>query len=106
MFSLGLKNYFRRSIYKFEFMLAVGTTIHCFPPFYRTTFTYFQGLRVARLLKSSPLLENFIYKVFSFVNKYVFGYLFIINYVDFWSRKESWQFDSLYNVFTINYFVY
>jgi hypothetical protein len=61
--SLGFKNYIKRSIFKFEFMLAVGTTIHCFPPFYRGPFTYFQVLRVARLLKSSPLLEDFINKV-------------------------------------------
>ncbi|CAF4823374.1 unnamed protein product [Rotaria sp. Silwood1] len=62
--SMGFKNYIRRSIYKFEFMLAVGTTIHCFPSFYRSSFTYFQVLRVARLLKSSPLLEDFLYKIF------------------------------------------
>ena len=44
-------------------MLAVGTTIHCIPYFYRSVFTYFQVLRVARLLKSSPLLEDFLNKV-------------------------------------------
>ncbi len=63
IFSLGFKNYIRRSIFKFEFMLAIGTAIHCLPPFYRSAFTYFQVLRVARLLKSSPLLETFINKV-------------------------------------------
>ena len=61
--SLGFKNYIRRSIFKFEFMLAIGTTLHCFRPFYRSTFTIFQVLRVARLLKSSPLLEDFLNKV-------------------------------------------
>jgi len=63
IFSLGFKNYIRRSIFKFEFMLAIGTTLHCFPPLYRSAFTYFQVLRVARLLKSSPLLEDFLNKV-------------------------------------------
>mgnify|MGYP001114927233 CR=1 FL=1 len=63
IFSLGFKNYIRRSIFKFEFMLAIGTTIHCIPRFYRSAFTYFQVLRVARLLKSSPLLEDFLNKV-------------------------------------------
>ena len=63
IFSLGFQNYIRRSIFKFEFMLAIGTTLHCFPRFYRTAFTYFQVLRVARLLKSSPLLEDFLNKV-------------------------------------------
>ena len=60
---MGFKNYIRRSIFKFEFMLVIGTTIHCFPSFYRSIFTYFQVLRVARLLKSSPLLEDFLNKV-------------------------------------------
>ncbi|CAF2374451.1 unnamed protein product [Rotaria sp. Silwood2] len=64
IFSMGFKNYIRRSIFKFEFMLAVGTTLHCFPSFYRSHFTYFQVLRVARLLKSSPLLEDFLNKIF------------------------------------------
>ncbi|CAF1146613.1 unnamed protein product [Adineta steineri] len=64
IFSLGFKNYIRRSIFKFEFMLALGTTVHCFTPFYRSAFTYFQVLRVARLLKSSPLLEDFLNKIF------------------------------------------
>ncbi len=63
IFSLGFKNYIRRSIFKFEFTLAVGTTLHCLPPLYRSAFTYFQVLRVARLLKSSPLLEDFLNKV-------------------------------------------
>jgi hypothetical protein len=63
IFSLGFKNYIRRSIFKFEFMLAIGTTLHCIPPFYRSSFTSFQVLRVARLLKSSPLLEDFLNKV-------------------------------------------
>ncbi|CAF3650795.1 unnamed protein product, partial [Rotaria sp. Silwood1] len=62
--SMGFRNYIRRSTLKFEFILAVGTTLHCFPSFYRSGFTYFQVLRVARLLKSSPLLEDFLYKIF------------------------------------------
>ncbi|CAF3718555.1 unnamed protein product [Rotaria sp. Silwood1] len=62
--SMGFKNYFQRSIFIFEFMLAVGTTLHCVPSFYRSAFTYFQVLRVARLLKSIPLLENFLSKIF------------------------------------------
>ncbi len=63
MFSLGFKNYIRRSIFKFELVLAIGTTLHCIPQLYRSAFTYFQVLRVARLLKSSPLLEVFLNKV-------------------------------------------
>ena len=64
IFTLGFKNYIRRSIFKFEFMLAVGTTLHCIPDLYRNgCFTCFQVLRVTRLLKSSPLLEDFLNKV-------------------------------------------
>jgi hypothetical protein len=82
IFSLGFKNYIRRSIFKFEFMLAIGTTLHCIPPLYRSAFTYFQVLRVARLLKSSPLLEDFLNKVHHF-NPIIFFKNFIN--LDFWS---------------------
>jgi hypothetical protein len=68
IFTLGFKNYIKRSIFKFEFMLAIGTTLHCIPLFYRSAFTYFQVLRVARLLKSSPLLEDFLNKVNYFLH--------------------------------------
>ncbi|CAF3639514.1 unnamed protein product [Adineta steineri] len=65
IFTIGFKNYIRRSIFKFELMLAIGTTLHCIPMLYRSAFlTYFQVLRVARLLKSSPLLETFLNKIF------------------------------------------
>ena len=39
---LGIHGYFRRSIHKFELTLALGTTLHIIPAFYRTHFTYFQ----------------------------------------------------------------
>ncbi len=60
-------------------MLAVGTTIHCFPKFYRSPFTYFQVLRVARLLKSSPLLEDFLNKVYHYF--YVLSEIFNFDFV-------------------------
>jgi hypothetical protein len=69
-------------------MLAIGTTIHCLPPFYRSAFTYFQVLRVARLLKSSPLLEDFLNKVNHF-NRKLFKKKGFIN-LDFWSREKTW----------------
>jgi len=84
IFSLGFKNYIRRSIFKFEFMLAVGTTLHCFPQLYRSAFTYFQVLRVARLLKSSPLLEDFLNKVNHSNQDFLF--FKILFDLDFWSR--------------------
>ena len=86
IFSLGFKNYIRRSIFKFEFMLAIGTTIHCLPFFYRSTFTIFQVLRVARLLKSSPLLEDFLNKVK--INS--IGRRIIPIDLDLWSGKKTW----------------
>ncbi|CAH1967575.1 unnamed protein product [Acanthoscelides obtectus] len=61
---LGWRGYWKHSIHKFELLLAVGTTIHIIPGFYMTGFTYFQVLRVVRLIKASPLLEDFVYKIF------------------------------------------
>jgi len=39
---LGLRGYLRRSLHKFELLLAIGTTIHLIPRLYRSQFTYFQ----------------------------------------------------------------
>ncbi|KAG5889289.1 hypothetical protein JTB14_007050 [Gonioctena quinquepunctata] len=61
---LSWRGYWKHSIHKFELLLAVGTTIHIIPGFYMTGFTYFQVLRVVRLIKASPLLEDFVYKIF------------------------------------------
>ncbi|VEN39964.1 unnamed protein product [Callosobruchus maculatus] len=61
---LGWRGYWKHSIHKFELLLAIGTTIHIIPGFYMTGFTYFQVLRVVRLIKASPLLEDFVYKIF------------------------------------------
>jgi sodium leak channel non-selective protein len=66
IFCLGFKSYIKRSIYKFEFILAIGTTIRLIPFIYQTEFTYFQVLRIVRLIKSSPMLENFVNKVKTF----------------------------------------
>lgn len=79
---LGWRGYWKHSIHKFELLLSIGTTIHVIPGFYMTGFTYFQVkqpkkssqssiksthlqvLRVVRLIKASPLLEDFVYKIF------------------------------------------
>ncbi|XP_032668813.1 sodium leak channel non-selective protein-like [Odontomachus brunneus] len=61
---LGFRSYFKHSIHKFELLLAVGTTIHILPFCYLSGFTYFQVLRVVRLIKASPMLEDFVYKIF------------------------------------------
>ena len=46
MFCLGFKAYIKRSIYKFEFILAIGTTLRLIPFLYQTEFTYFQVILV------------------------------------------------------------
>ncbi|XP_065156666.1 sodium leak channel NALCN isoform X2 [Atheta coriaria] len=61
---LGWRGYWKHSIHKFELLLAIGTSIHIIPYFYMSGFTYFQVLRVVRLIKASPLLEDFVYKIF------------------------------------------
>ncbi|CAF0718540.1 unnamed protein product [Brachionus calyciflorus] len=61
---LGFKSYIQRSIYKFEFILAVFTTLRLIPGLYQTELTYFQVLRIFRLIKSSPMLEDFVNKIF------------------------------------------
>ncbi|XP_053950819.1 sodium leak channel NALCN isoform X1 [Anastrepha ludens] len=64
IYCLGWRGYYKHSIHKFELLLAVGTTIHIVPMFYLSGFTYFQVLRVVRLIKASPMLEGFVYKIF------------------------------------------
>ncbi|VVC28002.1 Hypothetical protein CINCED_3A019232 [Cinara cedri] len=64
MILLGFNEYFKHSYHKFEIMLAVGTTLHIVPQFYLSGLTYFQVLRIVRLIKASPMLEDFVYKIF------------------------------------------
>lgn len=47
---LGFKPYFSRSIFKFELLLAIGTTLHLLPKFYLSFLTYFQVRRHSRQL--------------------------------------------------------
>ncbi|KAG8230126.1 hypothetical protein J437_LFUL010618, partial [Ladona fulva] len=61
---LGFRGYFRQSIHKFELLLAIGTTLHIIPALYLSGLTYFQVLRIVRLIKASPMLEDFVYKIF------------------------------------------
>ncbi|KAK4471531.1 hypothetical protein MN116_004951 [Schistosoma mekongi] len=61
---LGWSNYWHRSLFKFELFLCVGTTIHCIPMIYRTEFTFLSVLRIVRLIKASPMLEDFCFKIF------------------------------------------
>ncbi|KAI3356427.1 hypothetical protein L3Q82_017640, partial [Scortum barcoo] len=89
---LGFTGYISSSLHKFESLLVVGTTLHIYPDLYHSQFTYFQFfksnwklsaysswesiphslsllifcqvLRVVRLIKISPALEDFVYKIF------------------------------------------
>uniref|UniRef100_A0AC34QHG3 Ion transport domain-containing protein n=1 Tax=Panagrolaimus sp. JU765 TaxID=591449 RepID=A0AC34QHG3_9BILA len=62
----GFKTYWKRNIFKFELLLCVGSTLNTIKYFYeRNVFTYFQCFRLFRLIKASPMLEDFVYKIFS-----------------------------------------
>lgn len=64
LWSYGFNQFYKRSIHKFEMLLAIGTTIHIIPGLFLTMFDYFQVLRVVRLIKASPVLEEFVSKIF------------------------------------------
>ena len=55
-----------RTIHKFEFLLAITTTIHMLPidGIFLSWISIFMVLRVLRLIKVSPMLEDFVYKIF------------------------------------------
>lgn len=60
----GFGAFWRRNIYKFELILCIGSSLNCIRFFYdRNIFTYFQVFRLLRLIKASPMLEDFVYKV-------------------------------------------
>ncbi|XP_013387130.1 sodium leak channel non-selective protein-like, partial [Lingula anatina] len=65
---LGFRGYLKRSLHKFELMLAVGTSLHVVPGLYESSvayfLAYFQVLRCVRLIKASPMLEDFCWKIF------------------------------------------
>ncbi|XP_059160576.1 sodium leak channel NALCN-like isoform X2 [Physella acuta] len=61
---LGLKGYLKRSLHVFELVLVIGTAMHIIPELYRSAFTCFQVMRLFRLIKASPMLEGFCFKIF------------------------------------------
>ncbi|KAI1709388.1 ion transport protein [Ditylenchus destructor] len=65
--TIGLtwSGYFRRGQHKFELLLCVGSACNIIPSLYGSNvFTYFQVFRLVRLIKASPMLEDFVYKIF------------------------------------------
>jgi len=61
---LGFHCYWTRTSHRFEFFLALGCTVHVIPSFFMTELADFQVFRVIRLIKASPVLEDFAYKSF------------------------------------------
>ncbi|CAJ0935665.1 unnamed protein product, partial [Mesorhabditis belari] len=65
IFGYGWSAFIRRGQHKFEIILCIGSTLNCIKYLYQTNvFTYFQVFRVVRLIKASPMLEDFVYKIF------------------------------------------
>ncbi|XP_053209905.1 sodium leak channel NALCN-like isoform X1 [Panonychus citri] len=60
----GAKGYYRLTFHKFELTLAVMTTLHIIPDLFLSMLAFFQVLRVVRLIKASPVLEDFVSKIF------------------------------------------
>lgn len=61
---LRWSGYIRRGQHKFELVLCAGSTLNVLPTLYESNvFTYFQVFRILRLIKASPMLEDFVYKV-------------------------------------------
>jgi len=61
---LGFHYYWTRASHRFELVLAICCTIHIIPPLFMTELADFQVFRVVRLIKASPVLEDFAYKSF------------------------------------------
>uniref|UniRef100_A0A915HXW0 Ion transport domain-containing protein n=1 Tax=Romanomermis culicivorax TaxID=13658 RepID=A0A915HXW0_ROMCU len=62
---LGWKSYAKRALHKFELTLCIGSSLNIIKPFYdKNIFTFFQVFRIVRLTKASPMLEDFVYKIF------------------------------------------
>ncbi|KAI6235562.1 Sodium leak channel non-selective protein [Aphelenchoides besseyi] len=65
LIALSWSGYIKRGAFKFELILCVGSTFNIVPVLYGThIFTYFQVFRIIRLIKASPMLEDFLYKIF------------------------------------------
>lgn len=66
IFCFSFNGYISRTIHKFELMLAIMTTIHVLPinGMFLSGISIFQVMRVLRLIKASPMLEEFVYKIF------------------------------------------
>lgn len=64
---MGLRGYFMRSTYRYEAFLALVTTINTIQSV--ALLRSVSVLRIIRLVKLSPTLEGFVYKV-QYLNRY------------------------------------
>uniref|UniRef100_A0AC35TIY1 Sodium leak channel non-selective protein n=1 Tax=Rhabditophanes sp. KR3021 TaxID=114890 RepID=A0AC35TIY1_9BILA len=65
VYALSWGGYIKRGQHKFETILCLGSSANVVSILYKTNvFTYFQVFRLARLIKASPMLEDFVYKIF------------------------------------------
>ncbi|PAA57585.1 hypothetical protein BOX15_Mlig029264g3 [Macrostomum lignano] len=65
----GWRGYWSQSLHKFELCLCIFTSLRLVPGLFWTHLAYFQVLRVVRLIKASPMLEDFCFKIFGPVKK-------------------------------------
>lgn len=59
----GPRGYIKPFRHKIEAALALFSTLNIIPDLYRNVFTYAQVFRIFRLIKASPVLEEFCWKV-------------------------------------------
>ena len=65
MITYSFKTYLKESIHKFELMLAICCLINLIPSVNRFAyFISFKVLRIIRLIRVSPILESFIFRIF------------------------------------------
>ncbi|KAL3067841.1 hypothetical protein niasHS_016807 [Heterodera schachtii] len=93
------RQFFKRNIFKFELILAIGGTFNIQRHLYNHNyFTYFQVFRLFRLIKASPMLEDFVYKIFSPGKKLGGLVLFTVTFVIFASAVSLQLFCSVPNL--------
>ncbi|CAJ0929068.1 unnamed protein product, partial [Mesorhabditis belari] len=95
----GWRPFIKRGIFKFELILCIGSSLNLIKYFYeRNYFTYFQAFRLLRLIKASPILEDFVWKIFSPGKKLGGLVIFTITFVIIASAISLQLFNSVPNL--------
>lgn len=98
---IGWHGYVRRGLHKFEFILCVGSTLNIVRPLYSTNiFTYFQVFRIVRLIRASPMLEDFVYKVVFIVQCNNCGYIVLL--IGVVPEQRAWSGKTTHSVLGYN----